>query len=254
MQILVVDDESLARSRLIRLIEDIPGCEVCGEADNGDVVLERIRECDPDLILLDVRMPGQDGIAVAKAIEQIEDPPAIVFCTAFDEYALEAFDTLAQGYIVKPVQLDQLQQVIDKTKKLTRAQSRVAFNSRSLSDNTRTDDQTLPSRKHVTVKTRKGLELIPLVDVYCFVADQKYVTVVHVGGETIVDDTLKELEQEFSQSFFRVHRNALVAIEKVEALEKSQEGKSQLRLKGSSYMPQVSRRHLQYVKEVLSQL
>ncbi len=243
MRILVVDDEELARLRLSRLLQSIEGCAVVGEAFDGQHALEQIDELDPDLVFLDVRMPGMDGITVARTLSDYEAPPAVVFCTAYDEYALEAFNTLAQGYIVKPVQTEQLQQVIRKAQKLTRLHTRQTEAPPSDAE-----------RKHITARTRRGMELIPLEQVLCFVADQKYVTVVHEQGETLIDDTLKELETQLAPTFLRVHRNALVAIDKVEALLRDGNGHFSLKLKGGAYQPSVSRRHLAGVRERLSQL
>ncbi len=245
MHILVVDDEPLARTRLKRLLEELPGCEVVGEAGTGDLAIEEINRLDPELVFLDVRMPGVDGISVAKALAEFEDPPAIVFCTAYDEYALEAFDTLAQGYIVKPVERNQLAQVIEKTKKLTKVQ-------RQQSEHV--DETNTNRRSHISAKSRKGLELISLDSVLCFCADHKYVSVIHDGGETLIDDTLKDLELEFADRLVRVHRNTLVMLDKVEALERLASGHFELRLKGSGYRPIVSRRHLSKLKEILSVL
>lgn len=246
MHILVVDDEPLARSRLIRLIDDIPDCDVCGEAQDGDDALAKVHSLDPDLVLLDVRMPGKDGIVVAKALEQIDDPPAVVFCTAFDDYALQAFDTLAQGYIVKPVQLEQLKSVIEKTKKLTKVQSQSLERGASAFKP--------PKRQHITAKTRKGVELIAIDDIVCFLADQKYVTVVHQQGETLIDDTLKELEGMLSDGFLRVHRNALVAVSKIEGLERASNGQYSVKLKCTAHSPNISRRHLAHVRQTLNAL
>ena len=244
MQILVVDDEQLARARLRRLIDELDDCEVVGEAASGDKAIEEINRLDPELVFLDVRMPGLDGISVAKQLAAFDDPPAIVFCTAYDEYALEAFDTLAQGYIVKPVEPKQLQQVIDKTKKLTRVHRRQKLEL-PLSNERRT---------HISAKSRRGVELIPLDCVYCFCADHKYVSVIHEGGETLIDDTLKDLEKEFPDLFIRVHRNTLVRLIKVEAMERQDSGQFELKLTGCSFRPTVSRRHLSRVREILSAL
>ncbi len=241
MHILIVDDEELARARLLRLINQIPGCDVIGEAVSGEDALEKIQVLDPELVFLDVRMPGQDGISVAKTLADYTDPPAIVFCTAYDDYALEAFNTLAQGYIVKPVQLEQLIQVIEKTKKLTRVQRNLSSSSKE-------------QRRHISAKTRRGVELIPLESVFCFLADQKYVTVMHQSGETLIDETLKELEAELNQRFVRVHRNSLVAIAEIVGLERDSAGHHCLRLKNSEYRPAVSRRHLASVRDLLSRL
>lgn len=249
MQILIVDDEALARSRLMRLIDDIQGCEVCGEAENGDEALAKVQSLDPDLILLDVRMPGKDGITVAKELETIEDPPAILFCTAYDDYALQAFNTIAQAYIVKPVQLEHLQSAIEKTKKLTKVQSKeLAQEAESNKKSNKT------GRRFISAKTRKGVELIAIGDIYCFVADHKYVTIMHKGGETLIDDTLKELEDEYQKSFLRIHRNALVAINKIEGLHREESGQFTVNLAGTDYRPSVSRRHLANVRTTLDSL
>ncbi|WP_370980451.1 LytR/AlgR family response regulator transcription factor [Agaribacterium sp. ZY112] len=242
MRIVIVDDEELARLRLQRLVSEIEGCELVGEAENGEQALASIDELEPDLIFLDVRMPGMDGMEVAAKLAEYQEPPAVVFCTAYDEYALEAFNTLAQGYIVKPVQKNQLEQVIAKSRRLTRPQTASSGNAEQA------------GRRHISAKTRKGVELIPIESVRCFVADQKYVTVIHGGGETLIDETLKELEQEFSPDFIRVHRNALVAINKIEGLQRENSGQQVLRLQESDYKPQVSRRHLSTVRTLLERL
>lgn len=245
MQILVVDDEPLARARLTRLLSEISDCTVIGEADTGEKALEEIDRLDPELVFLDVRMPGLDGIAVAKQLAEYDDPPAVVFCTAYDEYALEAFNTLAQAYIVKPVEQSQLNQVIEKTKKLTKVQRQ-----QSLKDGTQLSSR----RSHISAKSLRGLELIPLESVFCFCADNKYVSVMHENGETLIDDTLKDLEHEFADMLVRIHRNTLVKLDKIEALERQPSGQFALRLKGSGHKPLVSRRHLPQVKETLSEL
>ncbi len=244
MHILVVDDESLARQRLIRLLNDIDGCEVVGEAENGDEALAAIDMLDPDLVFLDVRMPGKDGLAAAQMISAMPEPPAIIFCTAYDQYALQAFEVEAVGYIVKPVQREQLEQVLEKAQKLNKVQRSVL------------EDVSEPSsaRKNISAKSRKGVELIPLQDVYCFIADQKYVTVVHKNGETLIDETLKELETEFAESFVRVHRNALVGKTHILGIEKDKTGRYEIKLKSSEYRPMVSRRHLTDIKSLLSSL
>ena len=239
MRILLVDDEELARLRLQRLLDGIDGCEIVGEAENGQQALDCIDELEPDLVFLDVRMPGIDGMAVASKLAEYDEPPAVVFCTAYDEYALEAFNTLAQGYIVKPVQKEQLEQVIAKTRRVTRPQTASLNGDGS------------DKRRHISARTHKGVELIAIDTIYCFIADQKYVTVVHSGGESLIDETLKELEQEFSHDFARVHRNALVSYKKIVGMQRDRAGHYSLCLSGTDYRPQVSRRHLPSVREML---
>jgi len=244
MHMLIVDDEPLARQRLMRMIERFDGYEVVGEASNGREAVAAVDKFDPDIVLLDVRMPGVDGIEAAKKISQMPEPPAVIFCTAYDEYALEAFNTLAVGYLLKPVQEQQLQAALEKAQKLNKVQLSAAS----------ADSLPEGQRQNIAAKTRKGVELIPIIGVHCFIADQKYVTVKHKDGETLIDDTLKELEQEFPSQFLRVHRNALVAIAEIEAMERSHAGQFELRLKSTDYRPSVSRRHVSNVRELLSRL
>ncbi|WP_018275039.1 LytTR family DNA-binding domain-containing protein [Teredinibacter turnerae] len=243
MHMLIVDDEPLARQRLIRMIEQLDGYEVVGEASNGIDAVAAVDKFDPDIVLLDIRMPGEDGLETARKIAQLPEPPAIIFCTAYDEYALEAFQTLAVGYLLKPVQQQQLVDTLQNAMRLNKVQ-------RNAVSNTAPEGQ----RQHITAKTRKGMELIPIASIQCFIADQKYVTVRHSAGETLIDDTLKELEQEFPDRFLRVHRNALVSINEIEAMERNSSGQFELRLKSVEYRPVVSRRHVSNVRELLSRL
>ncbi len=239
-QVLVVDDELLARQRAMRMIERIDGYEVVGEAGNGDAALTAIDDLDPDIVLMDIRMPGTDGLAAARHIAEMEEPPAVIFCTAYDEYALEAFDTLAAGYLLKPLRQEQLEQALAKVSRINKVQR------------ARMKEPNPNQRKNIAAKTRRGVELVPIDDIYCFMADQKYVTIMHLGGDTLIDDTLKELEDEFEDSFVRVHRNALVAIKNIEKLERLSSGQYELRLKGVDFRPVVSRRHVAAVRELLS--
>lgn len=243
MHILIVDDEPLARQRLLKLLTDIGDNEVVGEAENGAEALQAIEALDPDLVFMDVKMPVMDGMRAARQIATMDEPPAIIFCTAYDDYALEAFDTQAVGYIVKPVGDEQLRQVLEKAQRVNKLQRAVLSEKK---DATR--------RQHISAKTRKGIELIPIDDVYCFIAEQKYVTVVHRNGETLIDDTLKELEAELSEDFLRVHRNALVAVRNIGGLERGTSGQYEIMLKDCNARPMVSRRHLASVKTLVNAL
>lgn len=244
MELLIVDDEPLARQRLLRMVEKIDGFQVVAEADNAAAALASISQYDPDIVLLDIRMPGRDGLSLAKDISELEDPPVVIFCTAYDQYALDAFGTNAVGYLLKPVKAEQLLQVLEKAQKLNKIQ-RLAVQQAPRSEQQRTQ---------ITAKTRRGVELIPLEDIYFFLADQKYVTVYHRGGEHLLDETLKELEEEFAEHFVRVHRNSLVAIKHIAALERTPQGQYQIRLTGSEERPIISRRHVSGVKELLKMI
>jgi two-component system, LytTR family, response regulator AlgR len=246
MDILIVDDEALARQRLLRMVEKIDGFCVVAEADNAEDALAAITRSDPDIVLLDIRMPGRDGLLLARDIAELEDAPAVIFCTAFDQYALDAFGTNAVGYLLKPVKAEQLLQVLEKAKKLNKIQ-RVAAQKTNVpvAENQRT---------HITAKTRRGVELIPLEDVRYFLADHKYVTVYHRNGEHLLDETLKELEEEFGARFVRVHRNSLVAVKHIEALERNAQGQYQVRLADTELRPVISRRHVSDLKELLKMM
>jgi two-component system response regulator AlgR len=246
MDVLIVDDEPLARQRLARMLEKLEGYDLVAEAENGDAALAAICKFDPDIVLLDVRMPGEDGLSVARRIGALDDPPAVIFCTAFDQYALDAFGTEAVGYLLKPVKAEQLLESLTKAQRLNKVQ-RAAY-SQSL--NTPTGNL----RSHISAKTRRGVELIPLDDVRYFIADHKYVTVYHVNGEHLLDETLKELEEEFSQRFVRIHRNALVSVKHIEAIERAAQGQYQVRLANTDLRPIVSRRHVGGLKAMLKHL
>ncbi|WP_049631628.1 LytTR family DNA-binding domain-containing protein [Cellvibrio sp. pealriver] len=243
MDILIVDDEPLARQRLLRMVEKIEGFSVVSEADNAEDALIAIIAHDPDIVLLDIRMPGRDGLSLAQDIAELEDAPAVIFCTAFDQYALDAFGTNAVGYLLKPVKAEQLLQVLEKAKKLNKIQRVAAQKNPATALETQ--------RTHITAKTRRGVELIPLEDVRYFLADHKYVTVYHRNGEHLLDETLKELEEEFSGRFVRIHRNSLVSIKHIEALERNAQGQYHVRLADIELRPIISRRHVSDVKELL---
>lgn len=243
MDVLIVDDEALARQRLARMVEKIEGFCVAAEADGADEAMVAIAAHDPDIVLLDIQMPGRDGLSLARDIAALEDPPAIIFCTAYDQYALDAFGTNAVGYLLKPVKAEQLLQVLEKATKLNKIQ-RVAAQKTPAS---KKDTQ----RTHISAKTRRGVELIPLDDVRYFLADHKYVTVYHRNGEHLLDETLKELEEEFNGRFVRIHRNSLVAIKHIEALERTPQGQYQVRLADTEMRPIISRRHVSDLKELL---
>lgn len=245
MDILIVDDEQLARERLVRMVEKMPIVERILEAENADDAMSLISHEDPDLILLDIRMPGKDGLTLAHELSRLDDAPAIVFCTAYDTHAIDAFGTTAVGYLLKPVKAEQLLQVLEKAQKLNKVQ-RVAAQEKSTNPSTQ--------RQHISAKTHRGMELIPLKDIRYFIADQKYVTVYHLQGEHLLDETLKELQDEFAEKFVRIHRNALVSKQHIEALERDPQGQFHIRLTNMQTRPLVSRRHVGDIKELLKHI
>lgn len=242
MRILVVDDEPLARERLANLVADIPGHEVCCEAGNGIEAMKAFDSERPDAVLLDIRMPGMDGLEVARHLSGTEDAPAIIFTTAYGEHALEAFDAQAIDYLLKPVKQERLEQALEKAHRLTAAQSQVVEEA--------SDEQ----RTHICARIRGNLKLIPLQEVLYFQADQKYVTVRFKEGEVLIEESLKSLEDEFSGQFMRIHRNALVARDKVVGMEKMPEGGHLIVLKDIGAPLEVSRRHVAEVRKFLKSL
>jgi two-component system response regulator AlgR len=233
LRVLIVDDEPPARERLRRLLEEIPDVVVAGEAANGREALELCASLDPDVVLLDVRMPGMDGIEAARHLGALEDPPAVIFTTAYDEHAVEAFEAHAVGYLLKPVRQEKLARALHHAARVLGTQlARVA-------------EQSQLGRRRAQICARLGeqLRLIPLDDVYYFMAGQKYVTVRHRGGSDLIDEPLRALAAEFAPEFVRVHRNALVAVRAVSTLERDGDGHYLVRLRDCEETLPVSRRH-----------
>ncbi len=247
MRVLICDDEALARDRLARFLRDVDGYQVVGEAENGEDALAQADRLEPDVVLMDLRMPVMDGLAAAERLAGRHMPPAVVFCTAFEEHALAAFQVQAVGYLLKPVRKEQLLEALAKAAQVNRAQLAAIREQ--------TDESTRPPcRSHITAKTHKGIELIPLDDVRYFLADQKYVTVRHGKGEVLIDETLKDLETEFGSRFIRIHRNALLALDFLDGLELVAPGQYQVRIKGIDERLMVSRRHLPELRETMHKL
>jgi two-component system, LytTR family, response regulator AlgR len=244
MRVVIVDDEPLARERLRRLIAEFPGYEVVGEAGDGESALEIIREEEPDVVLLDVRMGMVDGLQVARAIKEEEMPPAIIFITAYPEHALSAFDAQADAYLLKPVRKEKLREALQRVRKLSRAQKPVAD----------VPPEARPKREFVLATTREGLVRVPVADIVYFLADQKYTTVCHLHGEVLIEESLKTLEEDFSPWFLRVHRKALVATRFIAGLERGKTDESQhwLKVRHAPTLLPVSRRRLAEVRRFLT--
>lgn len=235
--VLIVDDEAPARARLRQLVGELPPFTVVGEAAHGEDALRLCGELEPDVLLLDIRMPGLDGLAVAGHVAGWPRRPAVVFTTAYDAYAIQAFESQAVGYLLKPVRRERLQQALEHAARVGRAQL-----------------QRLPGagpRAQLCAARGRGFDLIPVTQVRCFQADQKYVSVFHSAGEALLDEPLKDLEAEFGDRFLRIHRNALVAHAWIDSLERRDDGTWQVRLKGGYPPLPVSRRHVAEVKRRL---
>ncbi|NRB37814.1 MAG: response regulator transcription factor [Pseudomonadales bacterium] len=237
MQVLIVDDESLARMRLQKMLAELPGFDCIGEASNGQQALEKIAALNPDIVLLDIRMPGMDGMEVAKKLAEVEHAQdcRVIFTTAYEEYALQAFESQASGYLVKPVNKEKLRRALEQAARVSSFQ--------------------LPEhRQHLSANSRGKIDLIPLKDVRVLYAEHKYVTLYHTGGESILDDSLKDLELEFDGIFVRVHRNALVSMPHVSGMEKNKEGQYQLLVDDVEVKPVVSRRLATEIKKMMRKM
>ena len=243
MKILIVDDEKPARDRLSRMVGELDSHELVGEAVNGLEALGMAQSLEPDIVLLDIRMPGMDGIEAARHIAKLDEPPAVIFVTAFSDHALEAFETHAVDYLLKPVKQERLQTALDATIRPTRAQT-----SRSngvLSG--------LEPRQHICARVRGSLVLVPIENIYYFHAEQKYVTVRHTEGEVLIEDALKGLEAEFGDRFHRIHRNALVSLSRLAGMQSENDGQS-VTFRDIDDILEVSRRHLPGVRKIIRNL
>lgn len=231
LRVLIVDDEPPARQRLGRLLAEIDGVELAGEAATGLEALEQAARLAPDVVLLDVRMPGLDGIETAHHLGVLEEPPAVIFTTAYDQYAINAFETRAVGYLLKPVRKDKLAAALVRAGRLTRPQlQRLAAAAGT------------PRRTHIAVRRRDQVRLVPVEEVLYFQADQKYTTVRHAQGEDLIEDSLRALEEELGERFVRIHRNTLVNAGHLQGIERGGDGRYGVRVRGCEQLLPVSRR------------
>jgi len=240
MNVLIVDDEQLARQRLRKLLSDSKGYQVIGEAVTGEDALRKTQASQPDVVLMDIRMPGMDGIEAASYINRMDKPPAIIFTTAYGEHALKAFETHAIDYLLKPIKQNRLEAALEAAKRMNKAQlSKLR------------QDETDGSRQKICVKSRGSLELIPVEEIIYFKADQKYVTLRTAEQEYLIEESLRNLEQEFSFQFIRIHRNALVAHQMLHGLTKNNEGHACLNFTEIDDLLEISRRHLPLIRKKL---
>lgn len=246
LKVLIVDDEALARSRLRTLLGDCTGprVDVVGEAANAVQAMEQIQRTGCDLVLLDVHMPGVDGMALAGTLRQMAAAPAVVFVTAHAEHAVKAFELEAIDYLTKPVRRERLQQALQKVARL-----------RNTADGAPPMETNSAGPESLIIQERGRSERVALADVIYLKAELKYITVRTAEKEHIFDGSLSDLEQRYAHLFVRVHRNALVARRAVRAVEKHNdpidgEGWA-VRLDGVAERLAVSRRQLAAVREAL---
>lgn len=245
LRTLIVDDESLARARLRTLLGDChaPAAQVVAEAAQAEQALQHLSRAPLDLVLLDIHMPGMDGVALARTLHGKPDAPAVVFVTAHAAHAVTAFELDAVDYLTKPVRVERLQQALQKVE-------------RQLKDQRGTAGDGAPV-EHLLIQDRGRTERVPLAEVRYLKSEYKYLTVRTAARSHILEGSLTEFEERYPRRFVRVHRNALVARVAIRALEKYDDGEDAegwaLRLDGVPEPVLVSRRQLAAVREALKE-
>jgi two-component system, LytTR family, response regulator AlgR len=227
LRALVVDDEPPARERLTALLRELDQVLVVGEARDAGEALQQVTALQPELLYLDVRMPGMSGLELARHLACLEDPPSIIFTTAHGEHAMEAFEAEAVGYLLKPIRKEKLAAATERAQRLSARQL---------------EAMATPARTHLAVRTRLGLRLLRVEDVICMLAEDKYTTVHHTEGIDLIDDSLRALEIEFAERFLRVHRGALVNRDFIESVTRDAAGTHLVHLRGVAEPLPVSRR------------
>lgn len=244
LRVLVVDDESLARARMRTLLGDCtaPRVQWVGEAGNAVEAMAWAQRQALDVVFIDIHMPGADGLALARSLQTLAHPPALVFVTAHAEHAVEAFDLEAADYLTKPVRLERLQMALQKVERLMQSRRGAEAN--------------VPLEEVLVIQERGRTERVPLHQVLYFKAELKYITVRTASRCYILDGALGDLEEKYRGDFVRIHRNALIARRAVRALEKhfdADEGEGwAVRLDGVDERLAVSRRQLAAVRELIS--
>ena len=245
MKVVIADDEPLARERLRTMLAGEPDVEIVAEAGDGHATLHACAEYHPDMVLLDISMPGIDGLETARHLAAFEPRPAVVFCTAYDAHALSAFDAQAIDYLVKPVRPERLSAALERV--------RTFAAGRALGDGAREhgDGQ---KRTHLCARLRGSLRLIPVEDIRYLQAEEKYVVVHHARGEDLIEESLKSLETEFAERFVRIHRNCLVSRSEIIELRRASDGHTQAVLRHGAHPLEVSRRCVSQLRDTLRHL
>jgi two-component system response regulator AlgR len=246
LRLLIVDDEAPARRRLKELLDDLRDripLELVAEAGHGREALELALRHEPDVVLLDIRMPEIDGIEVARHLQKLPRPPAIVFTTAYDAYAVKAFEVHAVDYLLKPIRAGRLEDALTRIRSTPPPQDETLSRLQS------------SARAHLCSQERGRILLIPVAEILYLKAELKYVTVRTREREYLLEESLTKLEQEFSAQFVRIHRNCLVARAAVRGFERAQEageGHWEVLLDGIAERLPVSRRQQHVVREFRS--
>lgn len=228
LRVLVVDDEQPAARRIQQLVDEVDRVQVVGTEHRALQVVDKCRELKPDVILLDVEMPGLNGIGLARELRRLTPAPVIVFVTAHEDYAVDAFELAAADYLLKPVRLERLSQALER--------ARLRLNTRP-----------------AVLSARLGERLIsiPVDRIRVLLAEDKYTAVHHVDGQLLIDESLVSLEQRFPERFIRAHRNALVSRDHLRGLFRDTDGADRIELEGVDLKPEVSRRNRSRIRRLL---
>jgi len=243
LRVVITDDEAPARSRMRDLLQDCAATlpiELVGEAANGRELIELLQERDADLVLLDIRMPEMDGLEAAQHLQKLPEPPKIIFTTAFDAYAVKAFELHAVDYLLKPIRLRRLFDAVSRARALTPLRLDVL------------KELTPEARTHLSVQERGRVILVPVPEIVYLRAELKYVSIRTRERELLLEESLSRLEQEFADTFVRIHRSCLVAKSHLAGFEKAAEdgeGGWVALLKGVDEKLPVSRRQAHVVRE-----
>jgi two-component system, LytTR family, response regulator AlgR len=247
VKVLIADDEPIARERLRALLAEHADMQLVAEASDGGAALDACAEHMPDVVLLDIAMPGIDGLEAARHLATFDPRPAVVFCTAYDAHALSAFDAAAVDYLVKPIRRERLAAALD------RARTFVAGRAPRLEDATSADGNG-KRRSHLCARLRGSLRLIAIEDIRYLQADEKYVVVHHARGEDLIEESLKSLEHEFIDHFVRIHRNCLVSRDELVELRRASDGRIEAVLRHGDKPLEVSRRCVPYLRDMVRHL
>lgn len=244
IRIFIADDEEPARERLKELLSDIAAelpSRVVGEARNGLEAVERIPESDAQVVLLDIQMPGMAGLEVARHLATLDKPPTVIFVTAHERHAVEAFELNALDYLLKPVRAERLAAALKKTSAPGREQLAKAAGA---------------AREYLSVAERNRIVLVPVREIVFLRAEQKYVTVRTRSREHLIEEALVSLEREFADTFVRIHRNCLVSRAAIRGFERGGGGEDEphwlVVLDGLEERLPVSRRQWPQLKELVS--
>lgn len=243
MKVVIADDEPLARERLRALLAAQAGVEVVAEAGDGHAALHACAEHHPDMVLLDISMPGIDGLETARHLANFQPRPAVVFCTAYDEHALSAFEAQAIDYLVKPVRPERLSAALERVRTFAAGRALHAD-----------AEGGARKRTHLCARLRGSLRLIPVDDIRYLQAEEKYVVVHHARGEDLIEESLKSLESEFGERFVRIHRNCLVARHEIVELRRAGDGHTLAVLRHGEHPLEVSRRCVAQLRDSLRHL